>query len=122
MIGIPPLVGFISKWVLGVATLDASKTIFLVVIFVSSILNALYYLPIIYIAFFREGRKTASGKSFQVRHAMLYPLLGITSAVVIFGIFARIRFAPYNLAVSAVRQLFPRTAKVVRSPLFVLPR
>jgi multicomponent Na+:H+ antiporter subunit D len=121
MIGIPPLVGFISKWVLGVATLDASKTIFLVVIFVSSILNALYYLPIIYIAFFREGRKTALGKHSQVRHAMLYPLLGVTSAVVIFGIFARIRFAPYNLAVSAVRQLFPRTAKVVKSPLFVLP-
>ncbi|MBX3474171.1 MAG: monovalent cation/H+ antiporter subunit D family protein [Planctomycetes bacterium] len=61
MIGVPPLVGFVSKWTLlrgvteGVA-LGGSRieeTFALVVIVLSTLLNAGYFLPIVYRAFFR---------------------------------------------------------------------
>ncbi len=52
MIGIPPLNGFLSKWTLALGALDANMVIYVLVLLVSSLLNALYYLPIIIPAFF----------------------------------------------------------------------
>ena len=54
MIGIPGTSGFMSKWYLGLAVLDAGHPELLIVILLSSFLNALYYLPIIVSAFLRE--------------------------------------------------------------------
>jgi len=52
MIGIPPLNGFLSKWTLALGALDAEAPGFVLVLLISSLLNALYYLPIIIPAFF----------------------------------------------------------------------
>jgi len=52
MIGIPPAGGFISKWYLIVGTVEAQQLAFLLVLLVSSLLNAAYFLPISYRAFF----------------------------------------------------------------------
>jgi multicomponent Na+:H+ antiporter subunit D len=52
VIGIPPLGGFISKWNLVLGTLEADQLAFLLVLLTSSILNAVYFLPIVYKAFF----------------------------------------------------------------------
>lgn len=52
MIGIPPLNGFLSKWTLALGALDAGMPGFVLVLLISSLLNALYYLPIIIPAFF----------------------------------------------------------------------
>jgi len=52
MIGIPPLNGFLSKWTLAMGALDANMVIYVLVLLISSLLNALYYLPIIIPAFF----------------------------------------------------------------------
>ncbi len=52
MIGIPPLNGFLSKWTLALGALDANAVIYVLVLLISSLLNALYYLPIIIPAFF----------------------------------------------------------------------
>jgi len=57
MIGIPPSGGFISKWYLIVGTVEAKQLAFLAVLLLSSILNAIYFLPISYKAFF-EAEKT----------------------------------------------------------------
>ena len=54
MIGIPGTSGFMSKWYLGLAVLDAGHPGLLLVILLSSFLNALYYLPIVIAAFLRE--------------------------------------------------------------------
>ncbi|MFH5835354.1 complex I subunit 5 family protein [Proteiniclasticum sp. C24MP] len=54
MIGIPGTSGFMSKWYLGLAVLDAGHPELLIVLLLSSFLNALYYLPIIVSAFLRE--------------------------------------------------------------------
>jgi multicomponent Na+:H+ antiporter subunit D len=54
VIGLPPCGGFISKWNLLIGTLESGHTVFLVVFLLSSFLNACYFLPIVYQAFFGE--------------------------------------------------------------------
>ena len=57
MIGIPPLGGFLSKWYLAIGALEAGQTAIIVVLAVSTILNAGYFLPIVYVAFFKDTNK-----------------------------------------------------------------
>ena len=52
VIGFPPAGGFISKWSLLLGTLEADQWVMLVVLLGSSLLNAAYFLPIVYKAFF----------------------------------------------------------------------
>ena len=54
MIGVPPTAGFISKWYILQGALDAKSTAAIVVIVLSTILNAAYFLPVVYAAFFRK--------------------------------------------------------------------
>jgi multicomponent Na+:H+ antiporter subunit D len=55
MIGLPPTAGFVSKWYLLGGAWEAQSTFALVVLTVSTLLNAAYFLPILYTAFFREA-------------------------------------------------------------------
>src|SRR5699024_7832527 len=48
MIGIPPVAGFVSKWYLGLGGLQAGAPWVLVVLAASTLLNAAYFLPIVY--------------------------------------------------------------------------
>ncbi len=52
VIGLPPTGGFISKWHLLNGTLDSSQQWAFAILLVSSLLNAAYFLPIVYKAFF----------------------------------------------------------------------
>jgi multicomponent Na+:H+ antiporter subunit D len=54
MIGIPPVSGFITKWYLVIGSLERHSVAVLAVLVASSFLNAAYFVPIIYKAFFRE--------------------------------------------------------------------
>lgn len=47
MVGVPPLAGFFSKWYLALGAVQAENWIFLAVILVSSLLNAVYFFRII---------------------------------------------------------------------------
>ena len=53
MIGIPPTVGFVSKWYILRAAMEAEQMFAVAVIVLSTLLNAAYFLPIVYAAFFR---------------------------------------------------------------------
>lgn len=53
MIGVPPAAGFISKWYLLLGAFQIKAHFAVGVIIVSTLLNAAYFLPIIYRAFFR---------------------------------------------------------------------
>lgn len=48
MIGIPPTAGFISKWYLGMGGLQSEASWVIAVLAGSSLLNALYFLPLLY--------------------------------------------------------------------------
>ena len=52
MIGMPPVCGFVSKWYLVNGALDRGQTILLAALLLSTILNAGYFVPIFYRAFF----------------------------------------------------------------------
>ena len=52
IIGLPPCGGFISKWYLVLGSLEAHQVPILVVLLFSSLLNAAYFMPVVYKAFF----------------------------------------------------------------------
>ncbi len=52
MCGAPPVAGFISKWFLCLGTIQAGSFLFLAVILISSLLDVIYFFPIIKTAFF----------------------------------------------------------------------
>ena len=54
MIGIPPVSGFITKWYLVIGSMERHSVAVLAVLLARSFLNAAYFVPIIYKAFFRE--------------------------------------------------------------------
>jgi multicomponent Na+:H+ antiporter subunit D len=54
MIGLPPTAGFITKWYLLTGAFDAGQMVAVGVIVLSTLLNAGYFLPIVYAAFFRK--------------------------------------------------------------------
>jgi multicomponent Na+:H+ antiporter subunit D len=58
MIGVPPTAGFLGKWFLLTGAVQSANWIAVGVIVVSTILNAGYYLPIVYRAFFRAPADT----------------------------------------------------------------
>ena len=52
VVGLPPCGGFISKWYLVLGTIEAGQIAFLFVLLTSSFLNAAYFFPVFYNAFF----------------------------------------------------------------------
>lgn len=61
MIGLPPTAGFLSKWYMLSGAMAAEHVFAVVVIIFSTLLNAAYFLPVLYQAFFvSEDRDTAA--------------------------------------------------------------
>ncbi|WP_086931804.1 proton-conducting transporter membrane subunit [Agarilytica rhodophyticola] len=52
MIGLPPAVGFISKWYILMGAFEAEQMLAVGVILLSTLLNTAYFIPIVYRAFF----------------------------------------------------------------------
>ncbi len=87
VIGLPPCGGFISKWYLVLGTLEAGRPGMLVVILVSSLLNAAYFLPPIYRAFFSPARDAAGagdGVKEAPRWCLVPPMLTAAACLVFF--------------------------------------
>ena len=75
MIGVPPVGGFVSKLYLLVGALDAGSIGLLVVLVVSSLLNAAYFVPVVYQAFFGPPPAADAGRSYgEAPPAVLIPL------------------------------------------------
>jgi len=75
MIGVPPVAGFISKWYLLLGALDAGSMGILVVLVVSTLLNAAYFAPVVYHAFFGTPPASDAGHHFKEAHpAMVIPI------------------------------------------------
>lgn len=66
MVGIPIFPGFISKWYYSIATINADQYIFLAFILVSSLLNAVYYFPIVINGYF--GKDNVKGKIYRAKY------------------------------------------------------
>ncbi|WP_291632947.1 proton-conducting transporter membrane subunit [Clostridium sp.] len=80
MIGIPILPGFISKWHLSLASIEAGNTILIAVILISSLLNAVYYFPIVINGFF--GEENLKGKVYKAKSKPVKELMPVIFLVV----------------------------------------
>ncbi|WP_419902654.1 monovalent cation/H+ antiporter subunit D family protein [Kiloniella sp.] len=91
MIGVPSTGGFISKWYLVLGSVEAGELFFLLVLLASSVLNAAYFLPISYIAFFREETlgqvaPTAEGEIREIP-LVTVPLVATALLSMVMGIY-----------------------------------
>ena len=88
MIGAPPVGGFISKWYLLLGAMDARSLLVLGVLVTSTILNAAYFAPVVYQAFF--GQPTAAdGRHHytEASPAMVVPLCLTAVVSVVIGFY-----------------------------------
>ena len=75
MIGAPPVGGFVSKWYLLLGALDAGSTLIIGVLAASTLLNAAYFAPVVYQAFFGQPSAADARHQFREAHpAMVVPL------------------------------------------------
>jgi multicomponent Na+:H+ antiporter subunit D len=65
VIGLPPTGGFFSKWYLVLGTLQADQMVMLFVLLGSSLLNAAYFLPVVYKAFFCTQEESMFANTIQ---------------------------------------------------------
>jgi multicomponent Na+:H+ antiporter subunit D len=121
MIGVPPLAGFVSKWYLGAGALQAGQGWVLGVIAVSSVLNAMYFLPIVHVAFFRpapaswpgpehghgHGDEPTARRGLLEAHWMLVVPAVATAALSLgAGLLAGLPFGPLGLATMAAEAVY----------------
>ncbi len=57
MIGVPPTAGFVSKWYILAGAFEADNYVALATVILSTALNAAYFLPIVYLAWFAREKE-----------------------------------------------------------------
>jgi multicomponent Na+:H+ antiporter subunit D len=88
MIGAPPVCGFVSKWYLLNGAFDAGSVGIICVLLVSTLLNAAYFAPVVYCAFFgQRSREDAEHKHREAHPTMVIPLTITAVISVVIGIF-----------------------------------
>jgi len=102
MIGVPPVAGFVTKWYLGTGAVAAGSDWVLLVLAASSLLNAAYFLPILYTAWFREPAgewpdEQPRGR-FEAPLMLLVPALVTAVLSVAAGLLAAAPFSPLEWA------------------------
>ena len=86
MIGVPPTGGFVSKWYILAGAYQADNMLALVTILASTVLNAAYLLPIIYLAWFAREDEGDGTPPARVHGEAPWPAvlaLGLTAALTV---------------------------------------
>ena len=84
MIGMPPVCGFVSKWYLVNGALQADELVLLGALLLSTALNAAYFVPIIYRAFFMQPLPDTDLSQFKEAPAVMVVPLCFTAAMSLF--------------------------------------
>jgi len=101
MIGLPPTAGLVSKWYLVLGAIDGGWWAVLAVLVVSALLNAAYFLPIVWRAFFKPippGEETG----FKEAPVLCVVALGVTALATVWLFFAPDLFLNLARAVAGV--------------------
>ncbi|MEA5445515.1 proton-conducting transporter membrane subunit [Gammaproteobacteria bacterium AB-CW1] len=99
MIGIPPVAGFVSKWYLGLGSIDSGQYWVIAVLVASTLLNAAYFLPVLKRAWFDAPPTKVSHQGVEdASPGLLWPAL-ITAALSLgAGLLASMPFSPLQWA------------------------
>ncbi len=92
MIGLPPTVGVISKWYIVSGALQAQHWAALAVIVASTLLNAGYFIPIVYRAFLREP-PTVNGAHGEAPSTMVIAVVATAALTVALFFFTDVPIA-----------------------------
>jgi len=102
LIGVPITAGFISKWYLGQGALAAGMPWVLVVLATSSLLNAAYFLPVLYRAWFQPAPTAWPKEQIPVKNGretallLLLPPLLTAGLTVLVGALAMTAYSPLD--------------------------
>jgi len=100
MIGVPPVAGFITKWYLGLGALDAGIGQWILpVLLLSSLLNAAYFLPILYRAWFKDSEdkwpdEMIPARTLETHGSLLWPPIITAILALAVGLFAAAPYSP----------------------------
>lgn len=98
MIGVPPMAGFFSKWFLASGGLDVGQPWVIAVLIASSLLNAAYFLPVIWTAWFRAPPETWPAERAPARGEtslmLLLPTVLVAASALGVGLLASMPFSP----------------------------
>lgn len=93
MIGVPPTVGFFSKWYLLLGSLDAGAVSFVIVILISTLLNAWYFFRVLEQVYLLPPLESESDVPLRGRRelpaAMLAPVTLLAAAALLIGLWTQ---------------------------------
>jgi multicomponent Na+:H+ antiporter subunit D len=124
MMGVPPIAGFISKWHLGLGGLEVGAPWVVAVLAGSALLNALYFLPLVYRMWFLDRPAPEASPDSPTPEALpappapeaplerplglIAPAVVTATAALLSGLFAAAAFSPLGWAtLIAERFYFP---------------
>jgi multicomponent Na+:H+ antiporter subunit D len=102
MIGIPPIAGFVSKWALGMGALEVGQDWVLLVLMGSALLNAGYFLPLLWRGWFAEPADWHEDnwreERWETHWMLLMPALFTAALSVLVGLLAGTALSPLGWA------------------------
>jgi multicomponent Na+:H+ antiporter subunit D len=105
MIGVPPLAGFISKWYLGVGAFQAGQAWVVLVLVGSSLLNAMYFLPLLYRAWF-VPRVSTTTPGVERPLGLIAPAVVSATVAALAGMLAATQYSPLAWAALIVERSY----------------
>jgi multicomponent Na+:H+ antiporter subunit D len=107
MIGIPPIAGFVSKWYLGIGALQSGQSWVIGVLAGSSLLNAAYFLPLLYRMWFKtasEQMRDEAPREYPL--GLIAPPVITAFAALAVGLFAGSALSPLGWATLIVERAY----------------
>jgi multicomponent Na+:H+ antiporter subunit D len=104
MIGVPPVAGFISKWYLGLGSIEAGMAGWVIpVLIASSLLNAAYFLPVLYRAWFCQPAPAWPAEHipaarYETAGTLFWPPVVTAGLALAAGLFAAAPYSPLEWA------------------------
>src|SRR5690625_16082 len=102
--GVPPINGFFSKWNIIMGSLDGDMLIPALILIFSGLLNAGYFFPILYRAYFKKGEGLEHHK--EASPFMVVPIVITAALSLLFGLFPNLFFNFFDLATQISTTLF----------------
>tara|TARA_B100000902_G_C27227799_1_gene873135 strand:+ start:29 stop:1120 length:1092 start_codon:yes stop_codon:yes gene_type:complete len=98
MVGLPPTIGFISKWYLVIGIIESNQLYLLIIIIASTILNASYYFPLIYRSYFITNNINVEIKNEEdIQLIAPVIIIGLISIILFFNLDSIIMFLEENI-------------------------
>lgn len=99
MIGLPPTAGFLSKWYMLMGAFQEQQMVAVLIIIASTLLNAAYFIPIIYAAWFKQPAQDEQASHGEAPWAIVMALMITASLTLLLFVFPDI---PLQLAMSLI--------------------